>query len=135
VDAAVIASPDKPGDLTGTLLLVEDNDEVASSTAFVLRSAGLQVIRAAHAAQALALLQADAAPDVVLSDIAMPGEMNGIALAFELRRTHPALPVLLTTGYAEQVRQATADGLRVLPKPLDPDTLLAELRTVLSRTG
>ena len=132
VDVPVVAKPPQPSHLAGSVLLVEDNDDVASSTAFVLRSAGLQVTRAANASEALARLRAGPVPDVVLSDIAMPGAMNGIALAFELRRTHPDLPVLLTTGYAEQVRQATADGLRVLPKPLDPDTLLAELRTVLS---
>ena len=112
---------------------MEDNEDVAVATAFVLRSAGLEVIRAAHAGEALARLESGPAPDVVLSDIAMPGAMNGIALAFELRRTHPALPVLLTTGYAEQVRHAAADGLRVLPKPLEPDTLLAELRVVLPK--
>ena len=45
-------------------------------------------------------------PDVLLSDIAMPGAMDGVALAFALRKRFPALPVLLTTGYAERHQEA-----------------------------
>ena len=68
---------------------------------------------------------------MVLSDIAMPGSINGIGLAVELRKRRPGLPVLLTSGYAEQLGEATAIGLRVLPKPVAPEHLLAELRAVL----
>ncbi len=127
VDAADDAPP-----MEGRILLVEDNDAVASTTEMVLRSAGLTVLRTATADEALTHLRSAAVqPDVVLSDIAMPGSLNGIALAFELRKSRPNLPVLLTTGYTEQVEEATAGGLLVLPKPIAPEEMLAELRKLL----
>ena len=60
----------------------------------------------------------------------MPG-MSGIDLAIELRRLYPKLPVMLNTGYAEQIEQAMSKGMRVFQKPVPPDVLLAELRAVL----
>ena len=115
------------------VLLVEDNEDLASTTELMLRSAGLEVLRAPNADAALVLIESrgDALPDLVLSDIAMPGSINGIGLAFELRRRWPQLPVVLTTGYADQLSQAAEGGFRVLPKPTAPDALLAELRAVL----
>jgi CheY-like chemotaxis protein len=70
-------------------------------------------------------------PDIVLSDIAMPGEMNGLALAIELQRRFPNLPVMLNTGYAEQIEEATARGFQVFQKPLAPEVLMAELSAML----
>jgi two-component system NtrC family sensor kinase len=118
--------------LEGRILLVEDNDDVGSTSELMLRSAGLEVVRVASADAALSYIEAaHEPPDVVLSDIAMPGSINGIGLAFELRKHRPGLPVLLTTGYAEQLSEATSSGLRVLPKPTSPEDLLAELRAAL----
>ena len=138
-EEAVPAPPPEPRDtgrLQGRILLVEDNDEVGSTTEMMLRTAGLDVFRVANGDAALHYLTAGVEqPDVVLSDIAMPGSLNGIALALELRTRRPELPVLLTTGYAEQLSEATASGLRVLQKPTAPDDLLAELRTALGRAS
>jgi DNA-binding NtrC family response regulator len=61
----------------------------------------------------------------------MPGDMNGIELALELERLHPELPVILNTGYAEQIEEATSRGMRVFQKPVSPEVLLNELRTLL----
>jgi two-component system NtrC family sensor kinase len=57
----------------------------------------------------------------------MPGAIDGIQLAFRLRELVPALPVVLTTGYASRVDEAKAAGFRVLAKPVEWDELLAEL--------
>ncbi len=119
--------------LDAGLLLVEDNDEVAKITEQMLSSSGLDVARVSNAKEALAYLGAvRAMPDLVLSDIAMPGEMNGIALAIELQRRYPNLPVMLNTGYAEQIEEATARGFKVFQKPLAPEVLLAELSAMLA---
>jgi two-component system NtrC family sensor kinase len=118
--------------LQGHVLLVEDNDEVAAATAQLLRTAGLRVTRVADAATALEhLSRPGERPDAVLSDIAMPGAMDGIALAFALRNQEPPTPVLLTTGYAKQLNEAIAGGLRVLSKPATPEEILSELRAML----
>ncbi|HEX3139164.1 MAG TPA: ATP-binding protein, partial [Rhizobacter sp.] len=137
--AATPAEPDEhaaPVRMQGRILLVEDNDELASTTETMLRTAGLEVMRAASADAALVYLERSSVrPDAVLSDIAMPGSINGIGLAFELRKRMPELPVLLTTGYAEQLGEAAEGGFRVLPKPTSPEQLLAELRAVLPATS
>ncbi|MEF7612576.1 response regulator [Aquincola sp. MAHUQ-54] len=118
--------------LRGSVLLVEDNEDVASSTQAMLTDAGLSVARARSAQAALDYLaQAPAPPDLVLSDIAMPGALNGIGLAFRLREERPDLPVLLTTGYAEQLSLAVSGGFEVLPKPTAPEDLLRRIQRIL----
>lgn len=134
---AVAMAPPQPADgadLKARLLLVEDNDEVAQTTMQMLESSGLTVVRAESADAALEYLAKDGATvDLVLSDIAMPGTLNGIGLALTLRRLYPKLPVLLHTGYADQLGEATAKGLRVLQKPVPPAVLLPELKAIMER--
>ena len=122
-----------PERLDGSVLLVEDNEDVAQSTAAILQSAGLLVTHHWSADAALAALQGGATmPDIVLSDIEMPGKLSGMDLAFRLRELWPRLPVVLITGYAKQLEDAVAGGLRVLPKPTPPQELLRELRTSMA---
>lgn len=102
----------------GEMLLVEDDDEVATLVAEMARGLGYNVFRAASGEAALGAL-ANARPiDVVFSDVMMPGGMNGIELARELRKRRPGLPILLTSGYAARVQaQADAEGIEILAKP------------------
>ena len=121
--------------LVGRVLLVEDNDDVAQSTAAILQAAGLDVTHQWSADAALAALQGGATlPDIVLSDIEMPGKLSGMDLAFRLRELWPRLPVVLITGYAKQLEDAVSGGLRVLPKPTPPQDLLRELRIGMAST-
>ena len=116
----------------GRVLLVEDNEDVALSTAAILHAAGLEVTHMWSADTALAALQGGATlPDVVLSDIEMPGKLSGMDLAFRLRDQWPQLPVILITGYAKQLEDAVQGGLRVLPKPTPAAELLRELRKAM----
>jgi two-component system NtrC family sensor kinase len=120
--------------LAGRVLLVEDNEDVAATTEMMLRDAGLDVIRHVTADAAWGWLQnAPTLPDAVLSDIAMPGTMDGVALAFALRERFPALPVLLTTGYAERHHEAIEAGLSVMSKPVAPQVLLEALGAAIRR--
>ena len=110
------------------MLLVEDDDEVASLVSEMLAQLGYEVTHASSAKAALGALANGRTVDVVVSDIMMPGGMNGVDLARELRRRRAELPVLLTSGYAEAAKQAAdAEGVRILPKPY----LLGELATAL----
>ena len=122
-----------PQGLAGRVLLVEDNDDLAQSTVAILRASGLEVTHQWSADAALAALLGGASlPDIVLSDIEMPGKLNGMDLAFRLRELWPRLPVVLITGYAKQLEDAVSGGLRVLPKPTPPQDLLRELRTSMA---
>lgn len=116
---------------SGSVLLVEDDDEVASLVTDMLGELGYDVIRASTAEAALGAL-ADARPiDMILSDLMMPGRMNGLDLVREARRRRPELPVLLTSGYADAaMREAGRENIRVLRKPYDIQTLAEALREV-----
>nr|WP_301311669.1 ATP-binding protein [Azospirillum lipoferum] len=98
------------------LLLVEDDPVVGSMVAAALDEIGYAVLRAANAEEALGLLtDGDLRIDLLFSDVVMPGAMNGVDLAHTARRLRPGLPVVLTTGYSEDI--ARIEGVRVLPKP------------------
>ncbi|WP_207461573.1 PAS domain S-box protein [Azospirillum sp. SYSU D00513] len=120
----------------GRLLLVEDDPVVASTVAAALEDAGWRVTRAANADEALAALEAGVAAgsvDVLFSDVVMPGSMSGVDLAREVRRLYPGLPVILATGYSEEIARAT--GVQVLAKPYRIDDLIRLLDSVLADTA
>jgi PAS domain S-box-containing protein len=108
---------------TGHVLLVEDDREVAILSSEMLESIGFDVTHAGSAEAALGALKNGRPIDIVFSDVRMPGGMNGVDLAREIRRRDPRLPVVLTTGYAEGVREAQTDGFPVLPKPYQLEAL------------
>ena len=112
----------------GAVLLVEDDDEVAALVCEMLDQLGYAVTRVASAAAALGALADGRGIDIMFSDIMMPGGMNGVELAREVRSRKPGLPVLLTSGYAGASRaQAEAEGMRILTKPYGIDDLAMAL--------
>jgi signal transduction histidine kinase/ActR/RegA family two-component response regulator len=131
--AAVAEAPPADGRLRGRLLLVEDNLEVAAATKPLLEALGCSVVHVVSADAALDTLSEEAVPfDVVLSDILMPGSLNGLDLAMMLRHQNPGLPVLLMTGYAAQTGQAMASGFHVLAKPVSAAALATAIGGALS---
>jgi PAS domain S-box-containing protein len=115
--------------LTGSVLLVEDDDEVATLVTEMLRDLGYRVTRAASAQAALGALADDREIDLVFSDVMMPGSMSGVDLAREVRRRKPGCPILLTTGYAgAALKSAAADNIEVLFKPYEVSALDTALR-------
>ncbi|RYZ00295.1 MAG: hybrid sensor histidine kinase/response regulator [Comamonadaceae bacterium] len=132
--AAVADAGEEPADqpapqrLARRVLLVEDNAELATAARELLLEAGCSVELAGSADEALVLLETMAPqPEVVLSDIRMPGEMDGVGLAARLQRTRPDLPVVLMTGYTPELEAARALRLQVLAKPVQPAELLRAL--------
>jgi signal transduction histidine kinase/CheY-like chemotaxis protein len=109
------------------LLLVEDNDELGQATETLLTLFGYRVTRASSAEEAIEMLDAgDIHFDVVLSDVVMPGGMNGVSFAQYLQKNIPEMPIILITGYASHLREK--HGFEILRKPCAPDVLLAALR-------
>jgi PAS domain S-box-containing protein len=115
-------APPLPARAQGTLLLVEDSQEVAEATTALIEQLGYRVVWADNATEALRHLQQGAQVDLVLSDIVMPGPMNGLAFAEMCRERFPDMPVLLTTGYSDAA--PAADGrFEILRKPFELDAL------------
>jgi signal transduction histidine kinase/CheY-like chemotaxis protein len=120
----------------GQVLLVEDDDEVAALTVEMINQLGYDTTRVASAEAALGALADKRAIDIVFSDVMMPGRMNGVELAQEIRRRRPNLPVLLTSGYAAAVsRSAAAHRIRIIPKPYRIDQLREALAAVTQDAG
>jgi two-component system NtrC family sensor kinase len=113
------AAPEAAHERAGTVLVVEDNAEVAEVTSAYFQQLGYMVKQVANAQEALELLGHDRKIDLVFSDILMPGGMNGLELGHAIGRLHPALPVLLTSGYSSSARDAVSQGFIVLQKPFD----------------
>jgi signal transduction histidine kinase len=116
----------KPTTQRWRILLVEDDNEVASLVSDMLKQLGHDVLRTASSAAALGALANGRPIDLVFSDIMMPGDMDGLELARELRQRRPNLPVLLTSGYPAQETIETS-GFQVLAKPYRVNELQAAL--------
>jgi len=108
---------------TGTVLFVEDDALVREAVARALDESGFEVLVAEDGEAALRLLDgATRRPDVVFSDVVMPGQVSGIDLAGILRQRYPNLPVVLASGYTEQ--QIAVPGVQVLAKPYTIEQLV-----------
>ncbi len=113
------------------ILLVEDDAAVADVTRSLLLDLGFRVEIATSAAEALERLRDGPNCDLLLSDVVMPGTMNGIALAQRVRKQYPHLPVVLASGFTIDAEAAIRDGLAFLQKPYRVD----RLREVLAASG
>lgn len=106
------------------VLLVDDNDDVREASVQLLSAGGFVVRAAAGAHEALALLADGFRPDVLVSDIVMPGGMDGVDLARQAMKHHPPLKAVLVTGYSDAAQSARDEGLTVVGKPYDLASLL-----------
>ncbi len=102
---------------SGTVLLVEDNPDVAVVSTSLLEQLGYTVRRVADAEAALREIERDGI-DLVFSDIVMPGKMDGLVLARRLKDMRPGLPILLATGYSDAAVNVQGD-FPILRKPYE----------------
>jgi PAS domain S-box-containing protein len=115
------------------ILLVEDNAHVREFARGLLIDLGFRVTSADSVKRALERLKRGKV-DMLFSDIVMPGP-SGIDLARTARQSHPDLPVLLTTGYSEQVVEGDAAEFQILAKPYSASSLAAALAEIVERIG
>ena len=110
------------------VLVVEDNRDVGAFATQTLAELGYVTVWAQNAERALEQLSVDGDRfDIVFSDVVMPG-MDGIQLGQEIRRLHPALPVVLTSGYSHVLAQNGTYGFELLHKPYSIEELSRILR-------
>jgi two-component system NtrC family sensor kinase len=119
--------PALPATASLRVLVVEDDPQVGALACEMLQQLGHATIRVEGAEAALGAL-ADGRPmDLLLTDVIMPGSMDGIALAAEARRRRPDLPVLLSSGYAGAPNRVAASGFPLLRKPFTLEELAAAI--------
>jgi PAS domain S-box-containing protein len=104
-----------------TILAVEDDERVRKLTVTRLTQLGYTVLAAGSGAEAIDILAGGRPVDLLFSDVVMPGGMSGFELRAKVQALYPNMPVLLTSGYAEELSReggAVGDGpLKILNKP------------------
>jgi two-component system, response regulator PdtaR len=111
------------------VLVVEDEILIRVLIADELRAEGFSVVEAATADEALSYFQAGVQVDLVLSDIQMPGTLNGVDLIQRLRAKAPSLLTVLTSGHSPGVHEADA----FVPKPYDVRQVVVLVATLLQK--
>jgi CheY-like chemotaxis protein len=114
------------------VLLVEDNPDVQDVASMLLEQLGYRVVAAQSAAEALELLASGEDIDLLFTDVVMPGELDGLALAQRVRAEYPDIAVLLTSGYAKALSTVEA-GFPVLRKPYQLAILARAIREALDK--
>jgi DNA-binding NtrC family response regulator len=113
-------------------LLVEDEFLIRTIVADDLRGRGYRVIEAVNADEALVIIEASL-PDLVITDVRMPGSMDGLEMLVIIKKEHPDLPVIVMSGHLE-AGLAIADGAAIfISKPFDPDALVDAADSVLAQ--
>jgi PAS domain S-box-containing protein len=133
-----ITAPAQPGH--EHILLVEDDELVRQHVTLLLKGLGYQVSQASSGADALEMLERLGTVDLLFTDVVMPGGMTGRQLADAVRKTHPDMPVLFSSGYTENaiVHHGRLDpGVYLLQKPYRRQELARMIREVIDsvRTG
>ena len=129
-DALPAGADVNAADLAGKLvLLAEDDADVRTVVRMQLAELGCAVVEAENGAEAADMVENIPAIALVISDVVMPGTMDGRALARFVRRFRPELPIVLMSGFAEAQASVEVDpDLPLLAKPFSRDKLLAALR-------
>ena len=125
------ARPEAAG--TGeTVLLVEDEESVRAMAVEHLRDLGYAVLEAEDGPAALRLLRPGTRVDLLVTDVGLPGGMNGRQVADAARERRPGLPTLFITGYAGGALDGQlAPGMELIGKPFALDALAAKVRAML----
>jgi PAS domain S-box-containing protein len=118
-----------------TVLVVEDDPEVAAISRTLLEQLGYQTLLAADAHHALEVLASVPTVDLIFSDVMMPGGMSGVELARMVRQRYPHLGVLLTTGYSGGAQEAVRAGMPLISKPYHLGDLGRLIREALAQRG
>ena len=123
---------------TETILVVEDELPVRELVCTLLGSHGYKILEAASGADALEVWEQHKAKiDLVLTDLVMPGRLNGYELADRLRQDRPKLKVIFTSGYSAEVvgvDVASQKGIDYLQKPYQPQKLALVVRECLDHS-
>jgi CheY-like chemotaxis protein len=117
------------------VLLVEDELTLRTVIVEVLSDLGYTVLEAGHSQSGLHILESGARIDLLLTDVGLPGGMNGRQLADAARERRPNLKVLFLTGYAESVAAGNSgleQGMEIMSKPFALDKLAAKVKGMIS---
>jgi CheY-like chemotaxis protein len=117
------------------VLVVEDDHLLRLDAADMIAAAGFDVVEAANADEAIAILESRNDITVVFTDIQMPGSMDGLKLARAVRGRWPPIKIVTTSGQRIVEEIDLPEGGRFLPKPYSPVQVRGVLREVMQRAS
>jgi DNA-binding NtrC family response regulator len=112
------------------ILVVEDDAAIRRLTSYALRNAGFEVLEACTADEGAARI-AETEIDAIITDVEMPGALNGYDLAWQAHIQRPAAPVFVVSGSIDSGRRDLPPQARFFDKPVDPWVLVAQLHGAL----
>ncbi len=114
------------------VLIVEDEQLVRLNAAEMVAAAGFEVVEAANADDAIAILEARRDITVIFTDIQMPGSMDGLKLAHAVRGRWPPIRIVATSGLVDVGESDLPEGGRFLAKPYSPEAITGLLRELIN---
>lgn len=105
------------------ILIVEDEFLVRLMLGEILREAGFAVIEASSGDEAMTIISQNC-PDIIVTDVRMPGSIDGLQLMEKVRETNSKLPIILTSAHLMHVDDLTNGPTRFIPKPYEFDTVV-----------
>jgi CheY-like chemotaxis protein len=114
------------------ILIVEDELLIRMNAVEIIEEAGFEVVEAASADEAIAILEGRLDITVVFTDIQMPGSMNGLKLAAAVRGRWPPIMIVATSGRVKLDPGDLPEGGRFLPKPYSPAEITKILRELIA---
>lgn len=115
------------------ILLVEDEFLIRMMLSDVLRDADFDVIEASNADEALEILKSPIRIDLMISDVRMPGSMDGLGLLAIVRTTLPILPVIITSAHLEPMLAITDGATQFVAKPFSLEFVVEAVRAELEK--
>ncbi len=129
------AEPALPANGHETVLVVEDNEDVRVTVVELLEQAGYTVLTAEDGDQAMHMLQSGVLPDLIFTDVVMPGRVKSTDLANWARAQEPPIAVLFTSGHTRDILSGNhllSPDIHLLSKPYSPEALAQRVRSVLT---
>ena len=114
------------------VLVVDDEALLRMLAADIVEEAGYAAVEARNAAEALSILEGRADICLLITDVNMPGQLDGIALAHITREKWPAVGIMIVSGRIRPDPSSLPAGSQFMPKPFDADKVIAEIRAVMT---
>ena len=116
-----------------TILVVEDEVLIRMSTVATLEDAGFWVLEAQNAAEALEVLSRHSEVSIMMTDVRMPGLLDGLALVAQVRIDHPTLRSIVVSGHTTAMAASVAGAMGFLPKPYMAPTMVQAVHDTVKR--
>ncbi|MES2471572.1 MAG: response regulator [Pseudomonadota bacterium] len=116
-----------------TILVVEDEILIRMSAIATLEDAGFRVLEAQNSAEALDVLTRNPKVSIMLTDVRMPGLMDGLALVAQVRTDHPAIRSIVVSGHTSALEASDAGATGFMSKPYMADTMVNAVNDTVKR--